>query len=314
MKKLKLFLKIILLLVLALFVYSLMPVLGLYIQKSPGYYTNKQAVEKLRDKKGDYFEFIVVGDNHGGFIFTDSAALKLIRNMNREDRFKKVPIDFVANLGDVTFQKGTEWDYKTYNKLRSRIKWPVISAAGNHDDDERQYLTLFKKYVGEKEFSFVDRNSCFIVLNNRLGDFSDSQFVWLEEELKKASSYRHRFIFSHKSPLSLYQQSWFRPELSPWAYRFMKLCERYKVDIVFAGHEHMFREGRYGGVTYIMSGGGGMFTQIPESDGGFLHYVVVRVYGDYVDYEVRKITPPFWEVLTYYMWKELFYFLKFLTY
>ena len=57
-----------------------------------------------------------------------------------------------------------------------------------------------------------------------------------------------------------------------------------------------------------------MLTQIPESDGGYLHYVVVRVYGDYVDYEVRKVFPPLWEYLTYYMWKELFYFVKDIVY
>ena len=90
----------------------------------------------------------------------------------------------------------------------------------------------------------------------------------------------------------------------------MKLCEKYKVDIVFSGHEHMFRELTHGGVRYVTSGGGGMLTHIPSYDGGYLHYVVVRVYGDYVDYEVRKIRPPFWEFLTYYMWKDLFYLVK----
>jgi hypothetical protein len=53
-----------------------------------------------------------------------------------------------------------------------------------------------------------------------------------------------------------------------------------------------------------------MMTQIPDSDGGYLHYVVVRVNGDYVDYEVRKVFPPFWEFVTYYMWKEAMYALK----
>ena len=80
--------------------------------------------------------------------------------------------------------------------------------------------------------------------------------------------------------------------------------------MIFAGHEHMFKAGKIGSVRYIVSGGGGMLTHIPAYDGGFLHYVVVRVHGDYIDYEVRKIFPPLWEYLTYYMWKDLFYFLK----
>jgi hypothetical protein len=115
----------------------------------------------------------------------------------------------------------------------------------------------------------------------------------------------------HKPPMSPYQQSWYRPEVVPWSYRFMKLCEKYKVDIVFSGHEHMFREEQLGGVKYITSGGGGGVILHPSGDaGGFFHYLVVRVKGDYVDYEIRKISPPVWEYFAYYLWKDLFYFLK----
>ena len=46
---------------------------------------------------------------------------------------------------------------------------------------------------------------------------------------------------------------------------------------------------------------------MPDYDGGFLHYTVVRAYGDYVDYEVRKIFPPLWEYLVYYFWKGMLY-------
>lgn len=63
-------------------------------------------------------------------------------------------------------------------------------------------------------------------------------------------------------------------------------------------------------VKYIISAGGGVPTNIPSPDGGFLHYVVVRVNGDYIDYEIRKIFPPLWEYVTYYFWKDTFYFLK----
>jgi predicted phosphodiesterase len=288
---------------------SLAPVLGLYLGKDVTGPANDQVVEKLKANKGNVFSFIVFGDNHAGFIFDDSAFLKLINNLNRENRFKKLNMDFVVNLGDVAFMKGSKWDYKTYDKLRARIKWPVISLMGNHDDD-RHGEHLFKEYLGPMEFSFANRNSYFIVLDNKITSLSEEQCKWLEAELQKGAAYAHRFVFMHKQAMSLYQQSWFRPELGQWSYRFMKLCEKYKVDIVFAGHEHMFREATYGGVRYVMSGGAGMLTQIPESDGGYLHYIVVRVYGDYVDFEVRKVFPPLWEYLTYYMWKELFYMLK----
>jgi len=300
--------KILVVIILIAVICSLVPALWLYIKRSPAPYTNEQAVEKLKDNKGEYFAFVVMGDNHAGLIFNDSATLKLIRHINREDRFNKIPIDFVSIVGDVSCV-GTAWDYSIYNKTRALIKGPVISSIGNHDEDNNG-RDLFKRYAGKSEFAFADRNSYFIIVNNAEGDISDEQFSKLENELEASSHYAHRFVFVHKPPLSPYQQSWYRPELNPWSYRFMKLCEKYKVDTVFAGHEHMFKEEVYNGVRYIVSGGGGMLIQIPDKDGGFLHYIVVRVYGDYVDYEVRKICPPFWELLAYYIWKDAFYFLK----
>lgn len=307
----KKFVKIWSIIILVAAVYSLVPVTVLYLKSDPAPYTNHDAIEKLKGNKGEHFEFIVLGDNHAGLIFNDSAALKLVRDINREDRFKKVPIDFVVISGDVT-NRGSVWDYRVFNKIRSLVKYPVISAIGNHDDDDDDggRTTYFEKQAGKKEFSFVDRNSYFIVIDNSVGDLSEEQFSNLEEELKRSLSYPHRFVICHKSPISPYQQSWYRPELSPWAHRFMKLCEKYKVDIVFSGHEHIFKAMSFGGVTYIVSGGGGMLIHFPDQDGGFLHYVAVRVYGDYVDYEVRKICPPLWELFGYYIWKDALYLLK----
>jgi 3',5'-cyclic AMP phosphodiesterase CpdA len=304
----KRFIRTILLVVVFASVLSLIPVLDLYIKKAPVTYTNDEAVKKLEGNKGDYFGFIVFGDNHAGLILNDSAALRLVNSMNRETRFKKLPIDFVMSSGDVTF-RGSAWDYSIYNKIRSAIKYPVISGIGNHDDDNVGY-GRFKKYIEKDEFSFADRNSYFIVLNDIVGEVSDEQFSWLESELVKAQGYKHRFIVMHKPPFSPYQQAWYRPELGAWSHRFMKLCEKYKVDMVFSGHEHMSRERTFGGVRYITGGGGGMISNIPTWDGGFLHYAVVRVNGDYIDYEIRKIFPPVWEFFTYYMWKDIFYFLK----
>jgi predicted phosphodiesterase len=289
---------------------SLSPAVWLYLKKCPPQPKNEEVAGRLAANKGDHFGFIVFSDNHAGFIFDDSSAIKVIRNMNREGRYTKLPVDFVVNLGDVTFSKGRKWDYCVYDKLRAMIKWPVISLMGNHDYQKGGWK-IFRERIGKHEFAFRNRNSYFVVLDSKISDLTEEQFTWLEGELKKGASFSHRFLFMHKPPVSLYQQSWYRPELSPWSYRLTKMCEKYKVDMVFAGHEHMFRERDLGGVRYVISGGGGMLTQIPEADGGFPHYLVVRVFRDYVDFEVRKVFPPVWEFLTYYMWKELLYALKY---
>jgi len=294
--------KIIIIIFVLMVLYSLLPLVSFYFVKGASKNdNNEKAVNELKNNEGVYFSFIVFGDNHAGLCFNDAAALKEIWNMNREDRFGKSPIDFVLSVGDVTLD-GSRRQFLNYKKLQSLIKYPLVSAIGNHDDP-----VLFKEFCGIKEFVFVNRNSYFIVLDNEIGELSEKQFVYLEEKLKDAQKYENIFIAMHKPPFDPYQQEWYNMDNSPWAYRFRKLCVRYNVDMVFSGHKHMFKSETFDGVENVVTGGGGMLIEIPEADGGYLHYVRVTVNHDYVKYEVRKVSPPLWEYVTYYFWKEAVY-------
>ena len=286
-------------------VYSFLPLIPFWVTEGarPGD-NNRVNVEKIRGNEGAYFSFIVFGDNHSGLIFNDAATIKEIWHMNREDRFRKVPIDFVLSVGDVTLD-GERSHFLAYKKMQKLIKYPVIAAIGNHDDRE-----LFEEFCGDREFAFSNRNSYFIVLDNEDGQLSETQFRSLEEELKKGQEFEHIFIAMHKPPFDPYQQEWYNEDNSPWAYRFRKLCGEYNVDMVFAGHKHMFKCEEFDGVDYIVTGGGGMLIEIPEADGGYLHYVRVMVNNEYVTYEVRKISPPLWEYVTYYLPKEIMYWFR----
>jgi len=286
-------------------IYSLLPLVSFYFVKGASKNdNNEKAVNELKNNEGVYFSFIVFGDNHAGLCFNDAAALKEIWNMNREDRFGKSPIDFVLSVGDVTLD-GSRRQFLNYKKLQSLIKYPLVSAIGNHDEP-----FLFKEFCGMKEFVFVNRNSYFIVLDNEIGELSEKQFVYLEEKLKDAQKYENIFIAMHKPPFDPYQQEWYNMDNSPWAFRFRKLCARYNVDMVFSGHKHMFKSETFDGVENVVTGGGGMLIEIPEADGGYLHYVKVTVNHDYVKYEVRKVSPPLWEYVTYYFWKEAVYWAR----
>ncbi|UCD55524.1 MAG: metallophosphoesterase [Candidatus Omnitrophota bacterium] len=309
----KKFLKILFVIFIIVNLYSLIPIVSFYLEKPSAFITtNQQVGEKLGRNKEPYFSFIVMSDTGSGLFMNEAATLKIISKINREDRFKKIPIDFVANVGDITF-RGEESHYKNYLKIKDKIKFPVINAIGNHDDDldnGPRGLALFNKYFGVEEFSFVDRNSYFIVLDNKDGDFIEEQFTRLEDELIKAKNYKHVFIFMHKPPFNPYQQAWYRVETNPWSHRFLKLCDKYNVDIVFSGHENVSRIVKFGSVTYIVCGGGGSLLLQPTSAGGFLNYIFVKVNKDYIDYEIRKVSPPIWEFFAYYMWKDLIYFLQ----
>ncbi len=296
-------------------VYSLIPIVSFYLKTAPAITERNESVAaKLGENrdKDPYFSFIVMSDTGSGFFMNEASALKVVSGINREDRFKKTPIDFVINVGDVTF-RGRESHFKNYLKIKEMIKFPVIDAIGNHDRDiinAKGKQALFEEYCGNPEFSFVDRNSLFIILDNEEGDFSESQFKWLEKELQKGRDFKHTFIFMHKPPFNPYQQAWYRAETNPWSHRFLKLCDKYEVDIVFSGHENVARVVKFGSVTYMVSGGGGTLLIQPSSQGGFLNYIVVKVNRDYLDYEIRKVNPPVWEFFCYYAWKDLVYFAR----
>ena len=283
-------------------VYSFLPLVPLWFTTPVSNRDNNQAsIEKLKGNKGDYFSFIVFGDSHNGLFTNDASSLKLIWHMNREDRFKKVPIDFVLHTGDVSLN-GSEWDFRSWKKIQALIKYPVIAAIGNHDDGK-----LFEKYCGDRQFSFSNRNSYFIVIDNA-DDGPD--LVWLEDELKTGQKYGHTFVIMHKPPCDPYQQEWYNIDNAPWAYELRNLLAKYRVDMVFAGHKHMFKHQRFDGVDYITTGGGGMLIEIPEAEGGYLHYIRVMVNHGYVTYEVRKISPPLWLHISYYLAKETIYWAR----
>jgi len=294
--------KVLIILLILVLAYSFLPLVSFWFMPPASNNDNNQAnVEKLKNNKGMYFSFIVFGDNHNGLFTNDASTLKLIWHMNREDRFKKIPIDFVLNTGDVTFD-GKKGHFEAYKKIQKLIKYPMVTAIGNHDD-----RCLFEEYCGDKQFTFSNRNSYFIVVDNADGQ---PDFIWLEEKLKEAQKYKHIFVAMHKPPCDPYQQEWYNIDNAPWAYELRKLLGKYHVDIVFAGHKHMFKHQQFDGVDYITTGGGGMLIEIPESDGGYLHYVRVMVNHDYVTYEVRKISPPLWLHMSYYLAKKTVYWAR----
>ena len=294
--------KIVILGLSAVIIYSALPLIPyLFVSPASNDVNNQTSIHKLKDNKGGYFSFIVFGDSHNGLFTNDASSLKLIWHMNREDRFRKAHIDFVLSVGDVSLN-GSEWDFRAWKKIQRLIKYPVIAAIGNHDDRE-----LFEEYCGDRQFVFSDRNSYFIVIDNA-EDGPD--LVWLEDRLKEGQKHDHTFVIMHKPPCDPYQQEWYNIDNAPWAYQLRKLLAKYHVDMVFAGHKHMFKHQRFDGVDYITTGGGGMLIEIPESEGGYLHYIRVMVNQDYVTYEVRKVSPPLWLHTTYYLVKEALYWVR----
>ncbi|OQA21200.1 MAG: Calcineurin-like phosphoesterase [Actinobacteria bacterium ADurb.Bin346] len=60
-------------------------------------------------------------------------------------------------------------------------------------------------------------------------------------------------------------------------YDIRNIFSEFKVDAVFSGHEHMYHMEHHGGTTYVISGCSGASPYASEEEGGFLHFVEIKI-------------------------------------
>lgn len=230
--------------------------------------------------------FAVLGDTRsGGKVYHDLA----VRLMEHKPAF-------VVNTGDMVFMPdGGLW--ATFWKLSKPITVPYFFSMGNHDANDLDNDAIYKEQVelpGNKlYYSFSAGDSLFVVLDSNVPDqdrkITGEQYAWLEKTLS-TSDKKHKFVFVHHplysekdcghhymGGLDKYQQD--RDRLA-------ELLKKNKVDIVFAGHEHLYLRKTVDGITQIITGGGGAPLYTSDEKGGFYHFILVTVNGNEVKGEV----------------------------
>ncbi|HTO88658.1 MAG TPA: metallophosphoesterase [Thermoanaerobaculia bacterium] len=206
------------------------------------------------------FRFAVMGDTDGTSVPTRIA-----------DRLAESDVDLAIHTGDVVYPAGAEQDYDA-QFFTPMARWlrrgPVLPALGNHDAMTDGGAPLLSDFVLPKNdathdsrfYSFRQGNALFLCLDVETSAFGagSPQYQWLERVLSETSS-SWKFIYFHTPAYSsAHSNRVVRLVLSP-------LFERYGVDVVFAGHEHLYERtfairdfvssGR--GVVYVTEGGGG---------------------------------------------------------
>jgi len=196
--------------------------------------------------------------------------------------------DFLLALGDIAYfsGKGHEYDQRLFPYFyRQWATKPLFLTPGNHDyeqDNAETFLSFFpqkrnaynESHKG-RYYSFDWGNVHFTALDTEwlrydTPDSSDGMLRWLEDDLLNTTQ-PWRVVFMHKMPYD----SGYVADDTIIAY-LVPLFEKYRVAFVLGGHWHNYQ--RYpavigdqvvdpskGGVTYIISGGGGY-----EID-GYLH-------------------------------------------
>lgn len=200
------------------------------------------------------FSFVVMGDT--GSINLDQLAIA--------ELLEKYSYDFLLHTGDVVYPDGKESAYDLrfffpYQKILTKI--PFFMTIGNHDaktNNGAPYLNIFNLPHNNPEnselyYSFEWGNALFISLDSILSPYDEgsTQYNWLVQQLTE-SKHTWKFVFFHV-PLFTSSKRHIDGMREAWA----PVFEKYKVDIVFSGHDHYYERLPIQAVNYIISGGGG---------------------------------------------------------
>ncbi len=207
---------------------------------------------------------------------------------------------FVIHTGDLVARgaKWSLWPVEFFRPadalLRSAVFWPI---RGNHEEDGLLYREFFDLPGNELYFSFDCGNLHFVVLDSNLqGRELEEMFQWLENDLAGTDA-KWILVGCHHPTINIGGHA------SEWAFeKLQPLYEKYGVDIVLAGHSHLYERfqpiGTKGAkpVIHIVTGGGGAplyeaaSSPLLENGSGqsAYHYCLFSISGNTLTMEAKK--------------------------
>jgi len=231
-------------------------------------------------KDAEKITFVAYGDNRTG---SGNTAIHraLLKNMLAEGPA------FVLHTGDLVAYGDQEelWDEFYRQGLEIFRSVPFQPTIGNHDISTRGCFVDYCDLGADKKSYYYFRYgpAHFIALDTtRYFDPGSPQYKFLESTLKKIPEEAPAVVFFHHTPFNFGNHG----EDEKVKMFLVPLFEKYKVDLVIAGHDHNYqRIGPINGVLYIVTGGGGApLYQVRVQPNSTLqkykavhHYVVIEI-------------------------------------
>jgi 3',5'-cyclic AMP phosphodiesterase CpdA len=224
--------------------------------------------------RAEYDRFAVLSDSHVGS--RKSVYAGFIRLMNEEQ------IRTLIHTGDVINKPGRTELWKKFFDITGEGK-TLHMAAGNHDISDDASYAVWEDFFPPYE-SFFDGDTLFVVLNTELpglrSRIAGEQLDWLKAELARPFRYKLGFLHEPLFPviplhgLDRHRQA--RDELH-------RLFVQAHVNLVIAGHDHVYRRSNRDGITYVVAGStGGKLPIFGKNDNFFRYMVATRTNGNYV--------------------------------
>jgi len=200
------------------------------------------------------FTFIAYGDNRSQPVVHAALIEKLLAE----------PASFAINTGDLT-ETGIEdqrWQDEFFAPALPLMHYlPIWTTLGNHDGNHVSYYELFSLPGNESWYQFEYGSAEFFSLNSTEPMEPESpQLLWLEQALAHSTA-RWKIVFLHHPAFACTEAR--LPGYAPVRDYAVPLFEQYSVDLVLAGHDHLYGRGELNGVDYVITGGGGAWTYPP---------------------------------------------------
>jgi hypothetical protein len=239
--------------------------------------------------------FLVYGDDR-----SDDAAHASVAHA-----MMAVPADFLVNTGDMVADGASASNWQTFFDIEKPLlrDHALLPAIGNHELYDDASGTNFARYFGFLDDSGVTRpygtvrfgNARFFFLNGMDNWSSGEERQWLQRELSKAdgeAGLTWRFAVVHQGPWSSGPHG---PNTKLIEAGVPQLLAAHKVDLLFAGHDHLYERGDARILKYIVSGGGGapLYRDFHRAPGtrkveATHHFVEVSTRGDAMQIVARR--------------------------
>ncbi len=208
---------------------------------------------------GSVIRIGVYGDVRGGH----AMHRRLVDHMLDEG------LDMIAVTGDMVLHGSDEADWQRFFSITQdlRAQVPYYPAVGNHDlgwdgaDGSNRAERMFALPPGpagrpaDAYWYSRDLADVHLVFLDSNSYDRPEQETWLDADLAAARKRKVRAIlaFTHDGP---YSRGYHGGSTMARA-RFVPLLAKYKVDLIFSGHDHLYQRGEINGLRYVVTGGGG---------------------------------------------------------
>jgi hypothetical protein len=206
---------------------------------------------------GDVIRLGIYGDVRGGH----ATHRRLVDAMLGES------LDLVGVTGDMVLHGTDEADWQRFYAITAPLlaQVPYVAAIGNHDlgwlrargsDDDAFALPAgpANRPVGTYWYSIDLADIHLVMLDSNSYELAD-QVTWLEADLAaaRARNVRAIIVLTHDGP---YSRGYHRGSVDART-RYVPILARHHIDLLLAGHDHLYQRGEAGGIRYVVSGGGG---------------------------------------------------------